>query len=113
MDCLLYTSLVIVKNKMKMDKEKARKKINTCLSRNFFYSGREWPYKNVKPRIIAEQYIEDEEIKELRDYKFFCFNGVMKCFKVDFNRFIDHRANYYDENGEPINYGEALSLIHI
>lgn len=63
-----------------------KKKIEKCLKRNFYYSGREWPYKNVKPRIIAEQYLSDNtELNKggLTDYKFFCFNGradnVMVC----------------------------------
>lgn len=49
--------LVICKDKDSFDRAKARRKINACLKRNYFYKGREWPYKNVKPRIIAEKYI--------------------------------------------------------
>lgn len=100
--------ILIVTDKEKLDKKKAKKKFDNCLKRNFYYSGREWPYKNVKPRIIAEQYMEDTQTKELRDYKFFCFGGVVKCFKVDFDRFVQHRANYYDENGQLIDYGEVV-----
>jgi hypothetical protein len=66
--------LVIVKDKSKMDIEAAKKKINTSLKKNYFWGGREWPYKNVSPRIIAEQYLENSS-KGLRDYKFFNFNG--------------------------------------
>ena len=51
--------LVIVKDKDKLDKEMAKNKIESALKQNFFYIGREWPYKNVKPRIIAEKYMED------------------------------------------------------
>lgn len=100
--------VIIVKNKREMNKEQTRTKLQSCLSRNFFYSGREWPYKNIPPRIIAESYIEDNKLKELRDYKFFCFHGDVKCFKVDFDRFIDHRANYYDANGNLMDYGETI-----
>lgn len=67
--------LVIVRDKSKFDKEKARKKINKSLKRNYYHHGREWPYKNVKPRIIAEKYMEDMSSRELVDYKFYCFNG--------------------------------------
>jgi len=70
--------LVICKDKTKLDIEAARKTINKCLKHNFYYSGFEWPYKNVKPRIIAEEYMEDTKTKELRDYKFFCFDGKVK-----------------------------------
>lgn len=50
----------------------------------------------------------DNEVNELRDYKFFCFRGEVKCFKVDFDRFIDHRANYFDPNGTPMPFGEVV-----
>lgn len=43
---------------------------------------------------------------EVNDYKFFCFNGKVHCFKVDFNRFTNHQANYYDSNGNLLNFGE-------
>lgn len=99
--------LVICKDKSKLDMASARKRINRSLKRNYFYVGREWPYKDVKPRIIAEKYMEDSSTSELRDYKFFCFGGVVKCFKVDFDRFIEHRANYYDRAGNRLNFGEA------
>ena len=81
--------LAICKNKADFDKEKARQKIEKSLSRNFFWHSREWPYKNVKPRIIAEQYMEDSETSELRDYKFMCFNGEAKCSFVCSDRFTE------------------------
>lgn len=62
--------LVIVKDKSKLDKVAAKEKIEAALKQNFYYIGREWPYKNVKPRIIAEKYMEDHVDGELRDYKF-------------------------------------------
>ena len=45
------------------------------MNRNWYWYGREWPYKNVKPRIICEKYMVDESGIELKDYKFFCFDG--------------------------------------
>lgn len=98
--------LVICKDKTTFCVEKAKEKIELCLKRNYFYSGREWPYKHVKPRIIAEQYMEDKNLQELRDYKFFCFNGIVKCFKVDFDRFVEHHANYYDREKNLLRFGE-------
>ena len=99
--------LVIVNDKSKLDIEQARNKIEKCLKINYFWNGREWPYKNVKPRIIAEDYIAVEG-EDLRDYKFFCFNGKVECFKIDFDRFIEHRANYYTPQGEMLPFGEAV-----
>ena len=57
---------------------------------------REWPYKNVKPRIIAEQYMVDESGTELKDYKFFCFNGEPKLLFVAKDRPYATKFNYYD-----------------
>lgn len=84
------------------------KGLNKGLSENFYLKGREWPYKNVERLIIAEQYMEDSKTNELRDYKFFCFNGKVRFFKVDFNRFIEHRANYYDLAGNLIDICEDI-----
>lgn len=89
-------SIVICKDKNVLDKKSAISTMNKSLKRNFYATTREWPYKNVKPRIIAEQYMVDESGIELKDYKFFCFNGEPKILKVDFNRFVKHQANYYD-----------------
>ena len=74
--------LIICKDKSKLDKKAAKKKIEKCLKHSFFWGMREWPYKNVLPRIIAEPYLEDELTHELRDYKFFCFDGVVKTLYV-------------------------------
>lgn len=67
--------LVICRDKSKFNKKKARRKINNCLRHNYFWGQREWPYKNIKPRIIAEKYMSEPSINGLIDYKFFCFNG--------------------------------------
>lgn len=91
--------LVIVKDKDKLDKEMAKNKIESALKQNFFYIGREWPYKNVKPRIIAEKYMEDHIDGELRDYKFFCFDGEPKAMFVATDRASDNtKVDYFDLN---------------
>ena len=74
--------LVICTDKSKLDYVAAKTKITKSLSNNYFLLGREWPYKNVKPRIIAEEYMEDSETQELRDYKFFSFDGVTKALFI-------------------------------
>lgn len=100
--------LVICKDKKRFNKEAARKKIEMSLKHDYYLWGREWPYKNVKPRIIAEQFMMDSKTEDLRDFKFFCFGGQVKCFKVDFDRFIEHHANYYDEKSNMLNFGEVI-----
>ena len=88
--------LVICKDKLLFDKKKTRKKIENCLNSNFYLKHREWPYKNVSRRIIAEKYMVDESGIELKDYKIFCFNGEPRFIEVDYDRFIDHKLNVYD-----------------
>ncbi|MBE6712970.1 MAG: glycosyl transferase [Ruminococcaceae bacterium] len=88
--------LVIVKDKAKMDRAAAKEKIESCLKKNFYYSGREWPYKNVKPRILAEAYMEDEKTAELRDYKFFCFDGKAKALFVASERQKEGEETKFD-----------------
>lgn len=66
--------LIICRDKSKLDINGAREKINKCLKKEYFWDSREWPYKAVKPRIIAEKYMENST-RGLRDYKFYCFNG--------------------------------------
>ena len=75
-------ALVICKDKNILDIESTKKKLNYFLKRRYYDCNREWPYKNVKPRIIAEKYMEDSTYKELRDYKFFTFGGVPKVLYI-------------------------------
>lgn len=72
----------VCEDKDKLDRTKVRSMLRKQLRRNYYYSGREWPYKNVKPRIIAEQYMVNEETGDLPDYKFMCFNGRVECIFV-------------------------------
>jgi len=88
--------LVICKDKKKLDKSQAVKKIKSCLKRKYFYIHREWPYKNVRPRVIAEQYMEDSETGELRDYKFFCFNGEVKALFIASERQSESTETRFD-----------------
>ena len=104
--------VVICKDKSTFDYETAKKKLNSSLKNNFYYMGREWPYKNVKPRIIAEKYMEDSATKELRDYKLFAFDGVVKALFIASDRqnpnedtkfdFFDSTLKHLDfTNGHP------------
>lgn len=88
--------LVICKDKSQLDIAAAKKKINKCLKRNFYYLSREWPYKNVKPRIIAEKFMVDESGTELKDYKLFCFNGEPKALFVATDRPHDTKFDFFD-----------------
>ena len=54
----------------------------------------------------AVKFEKENLIEALKDYKFFCFNGKVKCFKIDFNRFVEHHANYYSPEGNLLPFGE-------
>lgn len=88
--------IVICKDKAKLDIFSAKKVINLSLRNNFFVYGREWPYKNVKPRIIAEKFMVDESGVELKDYKFFCFDGEPKALFIATDRPHDTRFDFFD-----------------
>ena len=68
--------IVICKDRRSFDMDKAKQILTKSLKNNYYLrKGREWPYKDVKPRIMAEKYMEDSQTRELRDYKFFTFWG--------------------------------------
>ncbi len=99
-------SNIICNDKNNINKKATIEQLKKWLKRNWYWYGREWPYKNVKPRIIIEKYVKDNKSDDLKDYKFFCFNGKVKFFKVDFDRFDNHRANYYDCENNLLKFGE-------
>ena len=90
--------LVICKNKSTFDKQMALFKLRKSLRNDYYKSGREWPYKNVKPRIIAEEYLDPKpSTNDLPDYKFFCFNGVPKYCQVISGRGTKMCIDFYDK----------------
>ena len=95
--------LVICRDKSKLNKVAAKEKIDRCMKRNYYWANREWPYKDVRPRIIAEQYMEDEnEALGLTDYKFFCFNGKPEMLYIS-QGLEDHSTasiSFYDMEGK-------------
>ena len=92
--------IFICKDKEKINHKKLKKMVNKWLKRNYYFIHREWPYKYIKPRIIAEKYMEKKKQKELIDYKFFCFNGNPKVILVCSERFSSDNMceTWFDEN---------------
>ena len=88
--------IVVCKDKTKLDRKKAIEKLRIGLKSNFVSITREYPYKSVKPRIIAEEYMEDETGYELRDYKIFCFDGEPKYLFVASDRQKDGEDTKFD-----------------
>ena len=92
--------VVVCKDKKMLNIDFAREKINYSLKTNYFYSCREWPYKNVKPRIIIEKYMKDSKSDELIDYKVMCFNGKPSIIFTCTERFTESglKVTFFDIN---------------
>jgi hypothetical protein len=87
---------IIVKDKTQFDKEKAKRDMDYWMRINFaFYAGMELQYRDIAPKIIAEQYLEDDG-GQLSDYKFYCFNGKPEYILVITDRFSQEKMNIYD-----------------
>ena len=112
-------SVIICDRKNKLNLKKIKRKLKKHLKKNFYIEAREWPYKNIKPRIIAEEYMEDKNRKELTDYKIYCFNGkceyVMTCIdrKKGKTKFIyfDRKWNMKKEfSSDGLKYGNEIKI---
>lgn len=87
--------VVICADKKSLDLEAAKRKLAHSLSSNIYINSREWPYKNVVPRVIAEQFMIDDTTGDLRDYKYYCFDGEPKMLLIATERFTSAHA-YFD-----------------
>lgn len=96
--------VIICRDKCKIDGPKMIASLNKSLKQNLYRDSREWPYKNIHKRIIAEELLEDKETGELRDYKFFCFDGKVKALFVATERQIRSEPffNFFDADYKPL-----------
>ncbi|MDL2330444.1 glycosyl transferase [Odoribacter sp. OttesenSCG-928-A06] len=94
----------ICTDKSKLNIKTLKNKIQKHLKKNYYYHAREWPYKDVKPRIIVEEYLFNRDNSPLVDYKFMCFNGKVKCSFVCSNRYKKEGLNvdFFDLNWEKL-----------
>ncbi len=98
-------SVYICKSKEKFNFDKVKKDIKVKLNGNGYWYGREWPYKDIKPRIIAEKYMVDESGTELKDYKIMCFNGKADSIMFCYNRHNgDTRFKFFDLDWNELPY---------
>lgn len=103
--------MCICKDKSTLDIEKVKNNLKLGLKQNYYLTGREWPYKNVPRKIIAEKYMSENEEDsygndELKDYKFYCFDGIMKFVMINSDRNSDKptKADYFDRNYNWLNF---------
>ena len=93
--------VIVCKDKSMFDLQKAKLKLKSSLHSSVYQSHREWPYKNIKPKVFAEEFMVDESGYELKDYKLFCFDGKVKALFIATDRYKgEHNVkfDYYDEN---------------
>lgn len=92
--------MCICKDKSKLDIKKVKAELKKGLKQDYYLHGREWPYKNVKRKIICEKYMTDDSSDELKDYKFMCFGGEVKCSFVCSERFSKDglKVTFYDRD---------------
>ena len=100
---------VICPDKSKLDRGAAIAKLSKHLKNNYYYSKREWPYKDVKPRIMAEKYMAGAS-GDLWDYKVMCFHGVPRLIQVHKGRFGYHTQDFYDTDWNRLPLTQDLPL---
>lgn len=110
--------IVVCKDKQTLDIERAKEKLSNGWGKNYYVHNKEYPYRDLTPRIIAEEYKEDESGYELRDYKIFCFNGEPKILFVASDRQNageDTKFDFFDLNWNhlPFTNGHPNSKEHI
>jgi hypothetical protein len=99
---------IICKNKREINWASWRLIMKSWMKQNLYWYGREWVYKDIKPRIVCEEYIEDRT-GNLLDYKFFCFNGEVKFVQVDVGRYSKRNyRNYYNAEWEILPFSKEV-----
>lgn len=97
---------IICRSRDSINPSAIRKRLSVSMKRNWYAQSREWVYKDIEPRIIADEFLDDGSGHELRDYKFWCFNGEPRYMYVT-NKAADVFENFYDMDFKPvdINHG--------
>ena len=91
-------TIIVVKDKSKINRTTVVNKLKKGLNHNYYYDGREWPYKNVQPRIIAEQFVDPvPKHNDLPDYSFFCINGEPEFCQVITRKNAEMCIDFFDK----------------
>jgi len=93
---------IICRDRKRLDLEKSRAEMRSWLATDYYHSGRQWCYKGIRPRLICEKYLENEEFGELLDYKFYCFGGKPEFLWICSGRYSAAGVAYnaYDMKGQ-------------
>ncbi len=96
---------LIVPEKEAINRTKARYLFKKWMSKNQYYrGGLEWAYKNVRPKLIAEAFLEEIGKSVIDDYKFYCFNGKPKFVQIDMGRGVEDHKVFYDLNWKKLSF---------
>ena len=95
-------NVFIVRDKRKVDWIYIRKQLTISLRNNYYHDSREWQYKNIKPCIIVEELLQDQDENILSDIKFCCINGRVEVIHVDSNKEVEHLRNNYSRDWQPL-----------
>ena len=90
--------VIICRDKSTFDFEKAREFLKKHLKKNYYWIGREWPYKDVKPCVFAEELLDDGSDGAIHDYKFFCFGGQPKIMYLSRDKAEEPKTDFFDMN---------------
>lgn len=106
---------ILCRDKSLLNVEQARSQLRDWMRQNEYWVGREWAYKNIKPRIICERFLTDDRGHIPCDYKLFCFHGEPSFVQVDTDRFTNHSRDLFDLQWKllPFNYSYPPSSIQI
>lgn len=102
-------TIIICKDKKNFNIVNAKKEMKKWLTDKFYKEKKELQYKNIKNRIIIEEYLEDET-GSLTDYKIYCFDGEPKYYGIFYDRYVDKKIDFYDKNGKKLN---GVNTCHI
>ena len=95
--------MYICRDKSKMDIEKVKKDLRRGLAQDYYLTGREWPYKNVPRKIICEKFMSDGINKDIKDYKFFCFNGIPMFMYISSDNAQNPTTDFFDMDFNHLN----------
>ena len=93
-------STFVCTDKSNFDFQDVKKRLDVAIHRNWYWQGREWAYRDITPRVVAEEYLDEPGRETPTDYKFYCFDGKIALVQTDADRFTNHDMQYFSPEWE-------------
>ncbi len=93
-------STFVCTDKSNFDFQDVKKRLDVAMHRNWYWQGREWAYRDITPRVVAEEYLDEPGRETPTDYKFYCFDGKIALVQTDADRFTNHDMQYFSPEWE-------------